>query len=628
MSLRAAGGILGAMRRWPVLILLLLVAACGADSGGLTPTLVSSNRPPVILIIIDTLRADHLGLYGHALPTSPVLDQLAGRSTVFEAHTSQCNATFPSITSIFTGLYPRTHKNYLAVSVDGQVAPDAGVPSLAERLSQHGYETLAVVSHPWWREAPVETAIGRGWDAFLPIPPEVTGQARRREGGTAEATTERALGLLARRDATRPPFLWVHYFDPHTPYDPPLHQRDRFLAAHLQALGLGAYESELAALPADDRLPWIRVNSQGAEQEALRLASGRALYDAEIADCDEQLGRLLSALDAEDLLDPALVIVLADHGENMDAGREHLAFTHARMFEGVMRVPLLIKLPGQRSSARVSALSQSIDVLPTVLELLQLPSDPQVEGRSLVPLLNDPGGELHPLVFAESSDNLERLVRDSEWKFIDPGTGEPNSLYRWKLDPQETRNVVDEAPEQERVRLASLLSAFRPHHALQLVLHPDSTPYQVSIELRLEGARLLSVDEPLRLLDASVAFGTVAVSDQPVTLSFPLDQPLMAARLLLRRLDGARLDERIFVGSSPVADTPAQLSGPDDSGALELLLPKSGSLGVHLLGAAPQAVGKGALVLRLAESNAPALIDESVLDAEQLEELRALGYLR
>ena len=723
------------------LALALALGGCSDDPATPTAPAAAAGSPPVIVVVIDTLRADHLGTYGYPLDTSPVIDALAERCSVFESNSSQCNATFASITSLFTGLYPKTHQNYFAVSVPGQARANAGVATLAERLGRAGWQPLAVVSHPWWREAPVETAIGRGWEAFAPIPPEVTGVARRGEAGSAEATTDRALALLAQRDTGRPPFLWVHYFDPHTPYAPPPEQGDRFLHAHLEQAGLLAFEDRLRALDPAARSDWIGAHASSTEQrDALRLASNRALYDGEIADCDEQLGRLLGRLDADGLLEPALLVVLADHGENLDASRPGIAFSHARLYEGVVRVPLLVKRPGQRTGARVTALSQTIDVLPTLLELLGMPRDGALEGRSLVPLLDDPGGRLHERVFSESSDHVERMLRTDEWKLTDPGTGERAEMYRWRRDPDELHDLLASADDDERssgtvVELARALDAFRPRHALQLDLYPDARPYELELALSLRDTRITAVHGPLSAVGAHGVAGSVRVEREPLRITLDLDRIMVEGTLDLARAGDAALAQRVLLGSTPIDAThvsprwiprgpapaspvvrwrstddlrslwiapaaadrarvlllrapagaePELLSStgflppelreegrqrqlraepcddaelllrmPTDSDVtllldgrwpaaervawgdqgvasdrLALWIPRDGEVGAALAGAPPREPPPGAVVLRLVPSDAAEAIDQQALDAEQLEELRALGYVR
>jgi len=453
---------------------------------------------PVVLVIVDTLTARHLSGYGYELETSPHLDAFADEATVFTANTTQCNSTFPSITSIMTGLYVRTHKNLLAVPEVGTIAASTGERSLAERLAEVGYHTLGVASHPSWTAEPKTDAVRRGWDAFSVIPAEAS--EPRALWANAGYTNERIFALLERYDEARdgPLFLWAHYFDPHTDLDPlvycpPEAFRDRFLDAHLAAIGRTDARAELAARTPVERTAWLR-SREPAERGALSLANGNALYDAEVAYTDHELQRLFERLDARGLLERALVVVMADHGENL-SGRVTpegpLDFTHRRLYEDVAHTPLIVKLPGQRTGRRVDALTQNIDVLPTIMELLDLRATPAVEGRSLVPLLADASARVHAEVYAESSDNVEKAVRTPEWKLVDADGARPVELYRWRTDPNELEDLAGAADvRDERERLAGLIERFRPQEVLALHLAPAEAPYTVTLAIELPSSHV------------------------------------------------------------------------------------------------------------------------------------------
>ena len=526
-----------------LLILIGVGSGCGSSS--------APERPPVVLVIIDTLRADHLGCYGYELDTSPHLDAFAAGATLFESNATQCNATFASITSILTGLYPKTHRNYLPVPLDGVAATNRDVDSLAERLGRQGYRNLAVVSHPAWRECPSDTALGRGWDAFSVIPTHLSGQERRHASGRADATNERAFALLDEAAAEAPDaplFLWMHYFDPHTPYDPPDDFKGLYTAHHRRALGL----------PPTPPPPGAVIDEATAELEY--LATHRALYDAEIRFCDEQIGKLFERLAADGLWDDALVLVMADHGENMEdpgAGHGPINFSHKRLFEGVAHTPLMLKLPGQTRAVRSASLTQNIDVLPTVIELLDLPGDERIEGRSLVPLLDDPELRLHEQVYMESSDRVEKAVKTEEFKYIERGQDGLPELYRWRSDPRETRDVLEAAPADLRVRLDELLADFRPMHSLRVRLVPTAEPSTVTLRLELLRAAIERVMGPGTggtSPDGRQLSWIVDLDDEPVDLVVLLDRPRTEARW---RIEAPGVHDRIRLGTRVLAETSA-----------------------------------------------------------------------
>ena len=473
-----------------------LLSGCGRDPSAPLPA-----DTPVVMVVVDTLSALHLELYGYEHSTAPHLTEFARAATVFEHNTTQCNSTFPSITSILTGLYPKTHKNLLAVPTEGTFQTSTPGESLAERLAARGYHTLAVGSHPSWLDSGRD-AIHRGWKRFSAIPPDVS--EPRALWANGAYTNERAFALLDEyeRAPEGPLFLWVHYFDPHTDlenlvYAPPAEVRDRFLDVHLAALGVSDYAAELRAREPSARADYLLAQAPGPRRDDVWLANGRALYDAEIAYCDAQIARLFARLDELGILERALVVVLADHGENMDgrdteAGR--IDFTHLRLFETVARTPLILKLPSQRTGQRIAALTQNIDVLPTVLELLDLPRGAPVDGASLAGLLSGELERVHERVFIESSDNIEKAVRGDEWKYFDSDGTYAAGLFRWRADGLELDDRAAAAPAVA-AELQESLQAFRPVETLRLVCTPAAEPYSVVLELELPRSAVRSATD-------------------------------------------------------------------------------------------------------------------------------------
>ena len=555
-------------------LLAVLVLAATLGCGRSADPYALRDDTPVVLVVVDTLTARHLSTYGYELETSPHLDAFAQNATVFEANTTQCNSTFPSITSIMTGLYVRTHKNLLAVPEVGTIAASSGERSLAERLADVGYHTLGVASHPSWTAEPKTDAVRRGWDEFSIIPANVS--EPRALWANAGYTNERLFTLLDEYDETRdgPLFLWAHYFDPHTDlkldldlgalvYCPPPEFRDRFLGPHLAAIGQSDLKAGFSEREPELRPEWI--NSLPAEKKArLALANGNALYDAEIANTDHGLRQLFDRLDARGLLERALVVVMADHGENL-SGRTHddggLDFTHRRLYEDVAHTPLIIKLPGQRVGQRVQALTQNIDVLPTVMELLNLAATPAVEGQSLVPLLRDPAARIHNEVYTESSDNVEKAVRSDDMKLVDSDGERPLELYRWRTDINELEDLAaSEVAElrDERTRLATLIEHFRPKEILALHLAPAAQPYEVELEIELPRSKIKHAFDA-----AGAPTGTVsdagrvfrwqgAVRDRAVDLRLFMKNRKPPTTWTIRKDGRAPGPETVYMGQVPV----------------------------------------------------------------------------
>src|SRR5712692_6705866 len=264
------------------------------------------SRPDILLVVIDTLRADHLGSYGYPRPTSPTVDRLAGRSTVFESAWAAAPWTLPSVMSIQTGRYPSSHR----VENDGlRLAPQ--IPTLAEVLKGAGYVTGAFVSHIY-----VDRPFGfeRGFGTF-----EDFGLSRpgyRLEAGlepTADRVTDAALGWL-RRQGSKPLFLFVHYFDPHWPYDPPASYRSIFPDAYA-----GPWDATY------DSISKFQEPERPLPDDYRRFLIDR--YDGEIRFVDDQIGRLLEGFAGAGRAGRTWVVLTGDHGEEF---KEHGSMGHGR----------------------------------------------------------------------------------------------------------------------------------------------------------------------------------------------------------------------------------------------------------------------------------------------------------
>ncbi len=322
------------MKLVPALIALVLAAAGSGCRAG-TSRSAEADRPNVLLVTIDTLRADHVGCYGYKSATTPTIDSLAARGVRFETAVAHAPLTGPSHASILTGLIPLGHgfRNNSGFSLSSRVK------TAAEDFRQAGYRTAAFVSG-----FPLDRRFGfdRGFDVYDDHLPK--GNDRRRTPYVerfADATTDAALRWLTPPNTATPSsrwFLWVHYYDPHAPYEPPADLAERYR---------------------------------------------QAPYDGEIAFVDRQLARLLSALNASHEMERTVVLLTADHGESLG---EHGEGTHGIfVYDSTLRVPLVIAGP-QIANARVSrTVARSIDVLPTLADYAGLPRLTDVDGRSLRP---------------------------------------------------------------------------------------------------------------------------------------------------------------------------------------------------------------------------------------------------
>jgi arylsulfatase A-like enzyme/Tfp pilus assembly protein PilF len=316
------------LQRWLLVVLALPLGA--AALWWIASPRRARVRPNVLLVTIDTLRADHLGCYGDGRAATPTLDALAARGVRFATAVVHVPLTTPSHASILTGRTPLRH----GVRDNGDFVLPESVPTVAEAFAKAGYRTAAFVSG-----FPLDRRFGlaRGFETYddhLPHggDPRRSAYVERR----ADATTGAALRWLD--GAAEPWFAWVHYFDPHAPYEPPAPFAERFA----------------------DRP-----------------------YDGEIAFVDAQLGALLRRL--EPRLDHTLVVATADHGESLG---EHGEESHGVfLYDATLRVPLIVAGPGLPRGRLASPVARGIDVAPTLLGRAGLPMLPGVEGRSLEPAL-------------------------------------------------------------------------------------------------------------------------------------------------------------------------------------------------------------------------------------------------
>ena len=379
-----------------LLLALLLVAPCACGSG--------AERPRnLLLVTLDTTRADRLGAYAGPADTSPRFDALAREGVLFESAFCSIPETLPSHTTLFTALEPPAH----GVRINGTPLP-RDLRTLAEVLSEAGFATGAVVG-----AGVLDPGFGlqRGFDFY----------DRRFLGGGSGEETERkaeevneiALRWVSGRDPGRRFFLWVHYYDAHDPYEPPAPFSERF---------------------------------EGRE------------YEGEIAYADEQLGRLLDGLRAGGRLESTLVAVTADHGEGL--GDHDEPYHSVFLYDSTVRVPLLLWSPASLPAIRVGGLARLVDLAPTLLELLGSRGLEGTAGRSLVPSITGGAIDPPPPVYLEANHpaafygwSALRALRTTEWKFV---LAPRRELYRLGPDPLERRNVLDEEP-QAAGRLESIL---------------------------------------------------------------------------------------------------------------------------------------------------------------------------
>ncbi len=301
-----------------------------------------------VLISIDTLRRDHLSLYGYPRRTTPGLEALAREAVVFEDAVSTSSWTLPAHASLLTSTAPSVHG-----ATSSKVGLSPSFPRLPRLLRDAGYFTQAMTTHVYLSK---EYGFGEGFDRHLYLP-----ETR------AEEVTDQAIHFLeARGDSDF--FLFLHYYDPHWHYDPPA-PYDRVFDPTYQGEATGIW--------------WDFKDLEPDSINPPDLHHIQALYDGEILYTDRQLERLFQEMKRLEVFENALVVVTSDHGEEF---LDHGQWEHQKtLYEEQLRVPLMMKLPGgEMASRRVSGQVSLVDVAPTMLEVLALPAPPTFEGRSLL----------------------------------------------------------------------------------------------------------------------------------------------------------------------------------------------------------------------------------------------------
>jgi arylsulfatase A-like enzyme len=413
-------------RGWQIGAAALLLLGAALAAVEVRRAIFRVRQPDVVLVVIDTLRADALGAYGGPSGSSPRFDALAREGIVFERVIAPSSWTKTSMASILTGRDPARHD----VRRAGDALPDELVTA-AEVFSRGGYRTLGVNSNPWLTRP---FRFDAGFSAYGSV-----------VNASGERVTAAAVELLeaAGRD---PVFLFVHYMDPHAPYAP---SKQRFDALPVEVPGLGHLS--------DARLERLwREEQVGGEVVRRRV---RDLYQAEVVEADAALGALVDALDARGRLRNAVVAVTSDHGE---AFGEHGFVTHGQtLYPEVIRVPLVIVATGRLPAGmRVGAQVRSIDLVPTLFSLAGLDSPAGIEGVPLVPLEEIGGDRVARAAVGLNDQRPDRdfaAVVTRRFLYIHERRDGAVELYDLDGDPGAQRNLGAGHPE------AGALAALEDH---------------------------------------------------------------------------------------------------------------------------------------------------------------------
>ncbi len=375
----------------------------------------NKEKPNIILIGADALRADHLGCYGYSRPTSPSIDRLAKRGVIFQQAFSQCSWTLPSFTSIVTGLYPFSHN-----VEDERDVLNPSVLTIQHYMRDNGYYSAGFTNGGY-----LTSWLGwdRGFDMFV--------QNNHLGGGNFSfsfADYKRQLFDFIRANRSCPMFLFLHTYDCHAYYDsaPPQYQAMFTNADYPDKNNLKAKRF------ADYHLRQFKDSISAEDVEHIK-----GLYDSEIRYLDDMLGQLFSLLDELELSDNTIIILTSDHGEEF---KDHGSFGHNHtLYNELIHIPLIFAGGSIPAGVTVSHMVESIDIFPTVIDLINTPPlNPPIDGQSLIPLISDP----HHAGFgpAVSKDWNKTGIRTEGWTYFTiDGT---EYLFNRNDDPIEKNNLI------------------------------------------------------------------------------------------------------------------------------------------------------------------------------------------
>ena len=414
----------GMMSRWR--LLRMLRRQCVALAAVLTAaaSVAAPERPDVIFVLIDSLKASHVGCYGYARDTTPNLDRFAAGAVRFETVIPGGSWTQPAVMTLFTSLPADEHRRVLP-----GIAHDSDVVTLAQTLRDAGYQTVGITANTMTNR---RYGYAKGfdlWDDYsMTVPPDAgmdrisTGYAK---GGML---TRAGLAKLRQRDPARPMFLFLFYMDPHWDFNPPPPYDMKF-----SSTGLGPLKNAWR-LGADRAIPEVRSRTIDA-------------YDGEIAYCDSAVSNLLAEVARTSRWDDTLVVVMGDHGESF----WERGFTgHGNdLSDRELKVPLFVRPPRNLSGLRPGSVVRGqvggVDVAPTILDFVGIAPPPSWKGRSLRASMETGASDGRPVVVETRirAGLWQRGVRTDRYKVVAIGSFDaPSEVYDLVADPGETNNLV------------------------------------------------------------------------------------------------------------------------------------------------------------------------------------------
>ncbi len=413
-------------------------------------TFFQEKSKNIIIISIDTLRADHMGCYGYGRETTPGLDAFSREGVVFDHAYTQASSTLPAHSSLFTSTYPDMH---------GVINTKDSLPSelttLAQLLLKKGYDTAAFVNASWFHP---KFKLDRGfryYDYYHDLRVKPLGN-KIKIGRNAEETNASVYQWLEKHGEA-PFFLFIHYFDVHSDWNRlPYESSPPFIRMFSSGYS-GDFKGGEAGVYASRYL--LKVNRERIRLDPDDRNYIMDLYDEGIAFADFHISAFLKNLKQVGLLDDSLIIITADHGEEF---QEHGQFLHEQAYEELIHVPLIIRMPnaenpinrnlGERllslfkkrkkvfPANRIKTLVQNIDIMPTVLDVAGIDKPPYVRGRSLLKMINGMSAE-STYIFSRNTSGTQYAVRKDAWKLFFFPAENKTALFNIVADPAETNDL-------------------------------------------------------------------------------------------------------------------------------------------------------------------------------------------
>jgi len=436
---------------------------------------ISENKKiNVVLITPDQMRADHLYCYGYFRKTSPYIDEVAHEGILFKRHYTVASWTTPSFCSIMSSLVPSRH----GATLFGSFMTDSTIPLLSEQFKEAGYRTVAFCNN-----ALASKRLRRGFDELYEgernQPRNIT---EHMEFG-AQGTNEKIFEWL-NQHYNESFFMWILYFEPHSPYNPSL-EHDIFKTS--------AYPNEInnGYSPKRNSGYLFRLANAGDEKAVERLNS---LYDGKIHFVDYYIGQVLKKLKELNIDKETLVVLTSDHGELLYNHVNCLTFDHRSLYDSNIRVPLILRGPSIPKGKPINAIVSTLDITPTILEIVGLPPLKGAQGKSLMPLIAGKVNAVHDYIFAEQ-DILEplRSVCNERYKLICHLQDGKDQLYDTVADPGEKKNIAEQNPEIVRtlsIQMRDYMKKNKPLEKERLYRWQQVSPLEEIIDEVTIGARL------------------------------------------------------------------------------------------------------------------------------------------